>query len=551
MEQQNSNNLLNEMEELRYQLEEAHDTINAIRNGQVDALIVKGDSGHQLYTLKTADQTCRVFIEKMSEGVVTINQAGIILYCNTRFADMAATPLEKTIGQPIISFVPIESKNKLERLIYGSWDNDSREEIVLKDGGGKDICCLFSCNKIDLDGGTVLSLIITDLTILKNAEQELKLKNEQLEEARTNTEKLNNTLEATVKQRTHDLMISREHFKLLTNNIVQMTWTNLPDGNVSSYNQSWYEYTGTDFETTGGFGWKELVHPDDIAETTEKYLNSLQTGELFEVENRYRRHDGIYRWHLNRSKPLKNDAGDIVFWVGTATDIQEQKMEMDRKDEFIGIASHELKTPLTSLKGYLQLIAGYKKEELPPIIKQYITKASLSLNKLQSLVNDLLDVSKIKAGRLDYPFTDVNVNRLVRFCAENAQHVYSNYNFTVHSDIDSIINGNEERLEQVLMNLINNAVKYSPVNKAVVIAAEKNDDKVRISVIDKGIGLSADQQNKIFERFYRVEDKKNMTSGLGMGLYISHEIINSHQGIIGVESELGNGSTFYIELPLV
>ncbi|MDB5062768.1 MAG: hypothetical protein JWP67_2611 [Mucilaginibacter sp.] len=552
MEQQNSNtSLLSEIEELRYQLEEARDTINAIRTGQVDALIVKDNTGHQLYTLKTADQTYRVFIEKMSEGAVTINREGIILYCNTRFAKMVDTPLEKTIGQPLLFFVPGASKSKLEKIIYSSWDKDYREEILLKDGGGKDMHCLFSCKTMTLDSGLALSIIITDLTVLKNTEQELQIRNYQLEEAQAATAKLNNSLEATVRQRTHDLVISREHFKLLTNNIVQMTWTNLPTGEFTSYNQRWYDYTGLTLDDDHDVVWEMIVHPDDLEETLRLYNNSLKTGELFEIENRYKRYDGVYRWHLNRSKPLKNDAGDIIFWVGTATDIEDQKKEMERKDEFIGIASHELKTPLTSLKGYLQLIASYKKEDLPPIVKQYVTKASISISKLQSLINDLLDVSKIKAGRLEYAIGDVNITELVNLCVENARHVSPAYTFNIKVDNEYIVKGNQERLEQVLMNLINNAVKYSPFNKTVTLTAQQMCNNVRVAVEDSGIGLSPDQKDKIFERFYRVEDKQNMTSGLGMGLYISKEIINNHNGIIGVESEMGKGSTFYFELPLI
>jgi two-component system phosphate regulon sensor histidine kinase PhoR len=551
MEQANLNNdLLKELEELRFQLEEAHETINAIRTGQVDAVVIKDTNGHQLYTLKTADQTYRVFIEKMSEGAVTINRDGIILYCNTRFAKMVNTPLQNAIGVSLDAFVPEPSKAEVQDIITGSWEDECRQEVLLKNAEGNDMYCLFSCNSIDLDTGKALSIIITDLSVLKETEKQLQLRNEQLEQARSTTEQLNNSLEATVRERTHDLLISREHFKLLTNNIVQMTWTNLPDGNVNSYNQSWYDYTGESFETTGGFGWQSLVHPDDLPQMSEKYLNALNTGQMLEVENRYRRHDGVYRWHLNRAKPLKNDRGDIIFWVGTATDIEDQKREMDRKDEFIGIASHELKTPLTSLKGYLQLIGGYKKEELPAIVTKYVGKAELSITKLQTLINDLLDVSKIKAGRLEYALTELNIADLVNQCIETAEHIYPNYNFSKSICEDCIIKGNTERLEQVIMNLINNAVKYSQINKEITISAQKHNDKVRISVTDKGIGLSKDQQSRIFERFYRVEDKKNMTSGLGMGLYISHEIISNHNGTIGVESEPDQGATFYFDLPM-
>src|SRR6266481_2923225 len=116
---------------------------------------------------------------------------------------------------------------------------------------------------------------------------------------------------------------------------------------------------------------KKVVHPDDFEATNERYLRALKTGEIFEIENRYKRAaDGVYRWHLNRAVPLRNEDGQIVFWVGTATDIEDQKKEMEKRDEFIGIASHELKTPLTALKGYLQLISSPKNEELPPKVTQ-------------------------------------------------------------------------------------------------------------------------------------------------------------------------------------
>ena len=221
MDGPNSNSaLLTEIEELRFQLEEARDTINAIRSGQIDALVIKDNTGHQLYTLKTADQTYRVFIEKMSEGAVTINRDGIILYSNSRFANMVSTPLEKTIGMYLSSFVPEVSKLKLDELINSSWDEECRKEIILKDTHGSDVHCMFSCNTIELDSGTAISIIITDLSVLKETEKQLQQRNEQLEESRANTEKLNNTLEATVKERTGDLLISREHFKLLTNNIL-------------------------------------------------------------------------------------------------------------------------------------------------------------------------------------------------------------------------------------------------------------------------------------------------------------------------------------------
>ncbi|RZA02218.1 MAG: PAS domain S-box protein [Sphingobacteriaceae bacterium] len=541
--------LVSENTELRYQLEEANDTIEAIRTGQVDALIVQGNAGNQLYTLKTADQTYRTFIEKMNEGAVTLNHEGVILYSNASFANMVNVPLQKVIGVKFDTFILKEAREEFYKLIKNGWEQECKEEILLA-GDKRYTPCLLSCNTLELDEGTALSLILTDLTIQKEAEHQLKINNEQLIIAQNATEKLNDELEDTVKSRTADLLVSREHFKLLSDNIPQMTWTNLPSGEANFYNQRWYDYTGLTFEQTKEWGWKAVVHPDDIELTTERYVNSLQSGKIFEVENRYKRYDGDYRWHLNRALPLRDDAGNILFWVGTATDIEDQKLEMERKDEFIGVASHELKTPLTSLKGYLQLIS-YKKGELSPAVKQYIDKAIVALNKLQNLVNDLLDVSKINAGRLEYSMEEINLSELMRSCIENAKHIFPNFEFMDDVEGEFIVNGNAERLEQVFMNLINNAVKYSPASHTVIVKASQNGNNVRVYVTDYGIGLSDKQQERIFERFYRVEDKKYMSSGLGMGLYISKEIISHHNGKIGVQSELGQGSTFYFDLPLV
>jgi len=544
--------LLNENHELKLQLEEATDTLDAIRTGQVDALIVNIGKTQQLYTLKTADQTYRVFIEKMNEGAVTINRAGTILYSNSRFASMVRLPLEKVIGISFTNFVADNLRPKITVLINSAWDNDRKDEVVLVNSQNEEIPCLLSCNSLEMDEGTALSLILTDLTLLKDTENQLKEKNEQLEAAQLAAEKLNNELEDTVKQRTNELLLSREHFKYLANNIPQMSWTNLPDGEVNYYNQQWYNYTGLTPEESKEHGWDKIVHPDDLQNTIDRFEASLKSGEVFQIENRYKNAaNGTYRWHLNRAVPLRNEKGEIVFWVGTATDIEDQKRELEKKDEFIGIASHELRTPLTSLKGYLQLLTNYRKDDLPPVIKQYVAKANIAINKLQHLVNDLLDVSKIQAGRLEYPLTIINLSDVIKTCIADARHIYIGNTFLNEDGDEILIKGNAERLEQVIMNLVSNAVKYSQENKTISVRTTIVENYVRVSVIDNGIGLTDEQKQRIFERFYRVEDKKYMASGLGMGLYISAEIIRGHKGKIGVEGEFGKGASFYFELPLL
>jgi two-component system, OmpR family, phosphate regulon sensor histidine kinase PhoR len=295
---------------------------------------------------------------------------------------------------------------------------------------------------------------------------------------------------------------------------------------------------------------RSVIHPDDLKLTEEHYYRAMRTGEVFEFENRYRRSDGTYRWHLNRGIPLLHDDGEILFWVGSATDIEEQKQAMDKKDEFIGIASHELKTPLTSLKGYIQLMGMYKKEEVPAAIKQYISKALNAVSKLQHLINDLLDVSKIQAGRLEYKMTDINLADMVKAGVESAIEMYPDYIIESNVEPELPAHGNPERLEQVLNNLVSNAAKYSRSGSKIMIEGKVLDGNVHVLVTDEGIGLSDEQREKIFERFYRVEDKTYSASGLGMGLYISTEIIKHHKGQINVHSQLGKGSTFYFTLPV-
>jgi two-component system CheB/CheR fusion protein len=544
---ENTNLLAAQLAELRLQLEEANDTIEAIRTGMVDAFVVYGDDGHQLYTLKTADQTYRVLVEKMGEGAITMNKLGIILYCNSRFAEMLNLNLDRVIGRHVDDFLV---GCTAASLLGTDGFHDEKTELHLKCADNREIPVLLAPTKLDLEDGTAYSLLFTDLSKQKENERLLKKNNEELAEARNQALILNDELENTVLERTRDLSVSRENFILLANNIPQITWTNQPGGEFNFFNQRWYDYTGLGETESFTHAWKDVIHREDIELTNIQFEQSMRSGQIFEIENRFKRKDGVYRWHLNRCIPLRNNAGELLFWVGTATDIDDQRKAIEKKDEFIGIASHELKTPLTTLKGYLQLMSNFRKEPVPEQIRSFIAKAGTSISKLQSLVNDLLDVSKIQAGKLHFSQAPVNMNELIAVCVENSRFMFPDYNISWSPGPEYTVYGNFERIEQVVMNLINNAVKYSPINKDIAIQLGKVDGFMKLTVIDQGIGLSAEQQERIFERFYRVDDKNFAASGLGMGLFICMEIVKSHFGRMGVDSELHKGSSFYFMLPL-
>ena len=360
--------------------------------------------------------------------------------------------------------------------------------------------------------------------------------------------KMNEELEDTVKTRTKDLFVSREHFKFLADNIPVIVWTTDGNGQANYFNKLWYEYTGLDFEGSRGFGSQQVLHPDDSIPTAKAWTEAITNQTPFQFEYRIKRaSDGQYRWHLGKGEPFRDEAGNLVAWFGTSTDIEDQKKEIEKKDEFIGVASHELKTPLTSLKGYVQLIG---QTDLPEPVKLYIDKANSSLNKLQHLINDLLDVSKIKAGRLKFDRTIFDLGELVKQCSESCRYIYPTYKITEELENNIMVNGNEERLEQVLMNLINNAVKYSIENKEIIVRVEKDDNTATVSIVDFGIGLSSEDQAKIFDRFFRVENNEVYIPGLGMGLYISSGIIKEHDGTLSVKSKIREGSVFSFTLPL-
>ena len=543
------NDLLQELEQTRIQLQEANATLDAIRSGEVDALILENEKGSELFAIKSLNQTYCLFIEKMQQGALTIGKDGVILYSNSAFASIVNLPLEKVKGAPLIDFVPGEYRDAFTEIITRGWQSDSKGEIsFVKDN--QLIPFLLSVTSIELDEGIALSIIFTNLTFQKEHENQLQLRNDELEEARSKVDRMNEELEDIVKTRTNDLLLSIERFKFLADNTPVIIWTAEPDGAANYFNNLWCEYTGLTVEESKGSGSQRALHPDDYQLTVDTWANAIKHQIEFRLEYRIKRAvDGQYRWHMGTGVPFKDDTGNTVGWIGSATDIENQKKEIEKKDDFISIASHELKTPLTTLKGYIQLIET--QPNLPADVSLYLSKASTSANKLQHLVNDLLDASKLRSGKLHFSTHTFDLSAMVDACLDNCRLLYPSHTFSKELEKDVFVNGNEERLEQVLMNLVNNSVKYSAENTEIIIRCEKNTVYGVVSVIDFGIGMSSTEQDKIFDRFYRVNNKKYHITGLGMGLYISSEIIKEQNGSMTVKSKLNEGSLFSFSLPLV
>jgi len=229
----------------------------------------------------------------------------------------------------------------------------------------------------------------------------------------------------------------------------------------------------------------------------------------------------------------------------------ERRALEQRKDEFIRIASHELKTPLTSLQGYTELLHMKFAELGNQEAQRYLAKMATQTEKLSRLIADLLDISKIQAGKVAFVEEAVDVDALVREVVENLQHTTARHQISIEGRAQCEIIGDKERLGQVLINLIANAMKYSPRAERIIVHLAHTPDALTVSVQDFGIGIPKAHQEKVFEQFYRVtSDQERTYPGFGMGLYIAHQIIERHGGKMWVESVEGQGSTFSFSLPL-
>ena len=236
-------------------------------------------------------------------------------------------------------------------------------------------------------------------------------------------------------------------------------------------------------------------------------------------------------------------------------ELLKAKLMEEKKDEFISIASHEMKTPVTTAKAYLQMLQMHL-DESHGEASVFAKKANDSVDRLHYLIAELLDVSKIQHGKLNYNLGNFNFNELIDKTVEDLQYTSPNHTIVKTGSIQQEINGDKDRLQQVVVNLLSNAIKYSPDRKEVYINIEEKtaclphrQSEIKVAIKDQGIGMSKHHLEKIFERYYRVEEHAIQFQGLGIGLFISYEIIQRHNGKLWVESEPGKGSIFYFTLP--
>ncbi|MBC7914157.1 MAG: PAS domain-containing sensor histidine kinase [Pyrinomonadaceae bacterium] len=471
-------------------------------------------ANHQLSELFTS-HSVKDFLDNATVGIHSVDTNGKIIYANKAELKLLGYSSSEYLGKTISDFHA--DKNAIENIFTKLLDAEEVYEhparLICKDGNIKNVL-------INSSGYFENGKLIHTRCFTRDITEQTKVK---------------------------DALIESEiNRQFMADFMPQQVWTATPLGALDYVNQRVLDNFQSSAEQIIGEGWIKFVHPDDRVACIEKWKYSLQTGESYQVEFRLEVL-GEYRWYLGRATPLFIE-GKLVKWFGTNTDIHDHKAEEERKDAFISIASHELKTPLTNIKAFVQLAKKNITESSPS--SKFLAKADEHVANLQTLISDLLDVSKINAGAITYNFTEFNFADLLQESIDAIQANSLQHTILLESEVNINYTGDRFRIEQVISNILNNAIKYSPHADKVLVKSSIQDENIVVEIRDFGIGIHEDNLSKIFNRFYRVDNTAMKFQGLGLGLFICSEIIKRHRGSFWIESEIDEGSTFHFLLPM-
>ena len=342
-----------------------------------------------------------------------------------------------------------------------------------------------------------------------------------------------------------------DQFKLVADYAPMPMWISNIYDQTTFFNAAWLQFRGRSFEDEYGKGWMKGIYPDDLDKCVKIYEAAHQKQKRYKVEYRLQRYDGQYRWVLENGIPQFTPDNIFIGFFGSCVEIHEIKEIEHRKDQFIIAASHELKTPLTSLNIYLHLLSGNFKSGSQEKFDNYISGAIGQVNKINGLINHLLDLSRIQSGSLDFECSVFSFGALVKSIVKKMGIIIPSHKIILNGKVSEKIKGDPERISQAIENLLSNAAKYSKDQDKIIVELSEDSKHVKVSVTDFGIGIDSDHLFKIFERFYKIPGKKEETfPGMGIGLYLSQQIAKKHGGKISVESEKDKETKFTLKIPV-
>ena len=359
-------------------------------------------------------------------------------------------------------------------------------------------------------------------------------------------------------------------FRALTDSMPQCVWAARRDGEIYYCNRIWREYAGDQ----AGITFFDAVPAEELEEVRRSYQNAIASGEPLEREQRLRRKDGVWRWHLCRMVPERDERGRILGWICTATDIDQQKRieevnkdllasEKDArkqaeianrtKDEFLATVSHELRTPLNAILGWTRMLRTGAVE--PKALSRVLETIERNARAQTQLVEDILDVSRIIAGKLRVNIQKIDLHAVARAALEavrppaEAKGVVLEANFQGGS---GEFCGDPDRLQQVIWNLLSNAIKFTPKDGTVELRIDRVNSDVRVTVADTGVGIANSSLSHVFDRFWQADSSiTRAQGGLGLGLAIVRHLVEVHGGVVRAESDgEGRGARFCVQMPV-
>lgn len=516
-------------------------------------------------------------VDSSDDAIIGKTLQGIITSWNRGAEKLFGYPEKEALGKHISLIIPINRLKEEEFII--SQVSQGRKvdhfETMRVTKSGQEVSISLTISPITDENGKIIgaSKIARDVSKQKEYEEELQRYTKKVETLNTIGKLISRSLDLqTILQKVTDAATSATEasFGAFFYNQVNENGESYMLFTLSGAERSAFESFGMPRNTAvfhPTFSGEGVVRSDDITKDPRYGKNPphygkpkghlpvvsylavpviSQSGEV--IGGLFFGHTEPARFTKDHESLVISIAAQAAVSIDNARLYDEVKLLNEKKDEFIGLASHELKTPLTSITGYLQILGRLKTDEQS---RRFVDKTIKQVRKLSGLVNDLLDVSKIEAGKLQMSKVKFDLMEIINDSIELMQQTNDKYAISLDTAVETcIVRADSQRIEQVVVNLLSNAIKYSQGGGKIIIRVNKTEKNVTVSIEDFGIGIAANKLGHVFSRFYRVEDLDSHISGLGIGLYLCQEIITRHNGKIWAESELGKGSTFHFSLPL-
>ncbi|GEM45494.1 PAS domain-containing sensor histidine kinase [Deinococcus cellulosilyticus] len=469
------------------------------------------------------DRTPDMIITRTGFTINTVNRA-----C---FDILGYTP-EEMIGRPLTDFLHPDdlpsTREVNDHILQGRMVRDYRNRYLHKNGS----VVYLSWNTSDEGDGNIIS-IARDIT--------LQVRQEKL------------------------LRESEARFKMVADSAPVMIWMSHPDGRSYFFNQVWLDFTGRTHEEERDHGWLESIHPEDLEHSQRVFVKHHESQQEFEMEYRLRRSDGAYRWVLDRGIPRYGIDGEFVGFTGACIDIHDRKLALERLEQqegqlrelmhvqkrFVADAAHELRTPLTAIQGNLDILMRYK--NIPEADrKEILSDVQREATRLGRLVHDMLTLARGDAG-IEFQEEEVNLTQVVQEVWREIQRMHSGHQLDLARLPQVVLTGDRDRLKQLVLILLENALKYTPGGGQVGLSMTRHATHVEIRVTDTGVGIGPEDLPRVFERFYRADQSRHRgedPGGTGLGLPIARWITEGHGGHIWLESEPGRGTQAIVHLPL-